>query len=234
MRDHAELNLANLANHIELPTDYQSFIHQSRYSRFLDTLGRRETWTETVDRYISNVVSPALFKAISFGEAKSLQNEIREAILNLEVMPSMRCMMAAGPGLDRSHVAGYNCSYTAVDHPRVFDEVLYILMCGTGVGFSVERKYTNMLPILPVGLQDYDLTIAVEDSKEGWADAYRQLIDELYRGNIPKWDVSAVRAAGERLKTFGGRASGPGPLVELFEHTIATFKHAESLMQLQM
>jgi len=231
MRDHAELNLANLANHIELPTDYQSFIHQSRYSRFLDTLGRRETWTETVDRYISNVVSPALFKAISFGEAKSLQNEIREAILNLEVMPSMRCMMAAGPGLDRSHVAGYNCSYTAVDHPRVFDEVLYILMCGTGVGFSVERKYTNMLPILPVGLQDYDLTIAVEDSKEGWADAYRQLIDELYRGNIPKWDVSAVRAAGERLKTFGGRASGPGPLVELFEHTIATFKHAESLNQ---
>jgi ribonucleoside-diphosphate reductase alpha chain len=228
MRDHAELNLANT---IELPTDYQSFIHQSRYSRFLDTLGRRETWTETVDRYISNVVSPALFKAISFGEARELQNEIREAILNLEVMPSMRCMMAAGPGLDRSHVAGYNCSYTAVDHPRVFDEVLYILMCGTGVGFSVERKYVNMLPILPVGLQDYDVTIAVEDSKEGWADAYRQLIDELYRGNIPKWDVSAVRAAGERLKTFGGRASGPGPLVELFEHTIATFKHAESLNQ---
>ena len=228
MRDHAELNLANT---IELPTDYQSFIHQSRYSRFLDTLGRRETWTETVDRYISNVVSPALFKAISFGEARELQNEIREAILNLEVMPSMRCMMAAGPGLDRSHVAGYNCSYTAVDHPRVFDEVLYILMCGTGVGFSVERKYVNMLPMLPVGLQDYDVTIAVEDSKEGWADAYRQLIDELYRGNIPKWDVSAVRAAGERLKTFGGRASGPGPLVELFEHTIATFKHAESLNQ---
>ena len=231
MRDHAELNLASLANTIELPTDYQSFIHQSRYSRFLDTLGRRETWTETVDRYISNVVSPALFKAISFYGARELQNEIREAILNLEVMPSMRCMMAAGPGLDRSHVAGYNCSYTAVDHPRVFDEVLYILMCGTGVGFSVERKYVNMLPILPVGLQDYDVTIAVEDSKEGWADAYRQLIDELYRGNIPKWDVSAVRAAGERLKTFGGRASGPGPLVELFEHTIATFKHAESLNQ---
>lgn len=228
MRDHAELYLANT---IELPTDYQSFIHQSRYSRFLDNLGRRETWTETVDRYISNVVSPALFKVMQFGEARELQNEIREAILNLEVMPSMRCMMAAGPGLDRSHVAGYNCSYTAVDHPRVFDEVLYILMCGTGVGFSVERKYVNMLPMLPVGLQDTDVTIVVEDSKEGWADAYRQLIDELYRGNIPTWDVSAVRAAGERLKTFGGRASGPGPLVELFDHTIATFMHADSLNQ---
>ena len=223
------MNIPNpFANTVTLPTPYQSFIHQSRYSKFMDTPGRRETWTETVDRYIGNVVSPALVGKLPYFEARDTQNEIREAILNLEVMPSMRCMMAAGPGLDRSHIAGFNCSYTAVDDKRVFDEVLYILMNGTGVGFSVERKYTEQLPTLPDKMTPIDMTIVVEDSKEGWADAYRQLIEELYLGNVPKWDVSKVRAAGERLMTFGGRASGPGPLVDLFRHTIDTFTLAEN------
>ena len=218
----------SFANSVSLPTDYQSFIHQSRYSKFMDTLNRRETFNETVDRYIANVVSPVLMKSLDFFQARDVQNEIREAILNLEVMPSMRCMMSAGPGLDRSNVAGFNCSYTAVDHPRVFDEVLYILMCGTGVGFSVERKNVEQLPKLPEKMTPIDMTIVVEDSKEGWADAYRQLIEELYQGNVPKWDVSKVRAAGERLMTFGGRASGPDPLVDLFRHTIDTFTLAEN------
>lgn len=218
----------SFANSVSLPTDYQSFIHQSRYSKFMDTLNRRETFNETVDRYIANVVSPVLMKSLDFFQARDVQNEIREAILNLEVMPSMRCMMSAGPGLARSNVAGFNCSYTAVDHPRVFDEVLYILMCGTGVGFSVERKNVEQLPTLPEKMTPIDMTIVVEDSKEGWADAYRQLIEELYQGNVPKWDVSKVRAAGERLMTFGGRASGPDPLVDLFRHTIDTFTLAEN------
>ena len=218
----------SFANSVSLPTDYQSFIHQSRYSKFMDTLNRRETFNETVDRYIANVVSPVLMKSLDFFQARDVQNEIREAILNLEVMPSMRCMMSAGPGLDRSNVAGFNCSYTAVDHPRVFDEVLYILMCGTGVGFSVERKNVEQLPTLPEKMTPIDMTIVVEDSKEGWADAYRQLIEELYQGNVPKWDVSKVRAAGERLMTFGGRASGPDPLVDLFRHTIDTFTLSEN------
>lgn len=218
----------SFANSVSLPTDYQSFIHQSRYSKFMDTLNRRETFNETVDRYIANVVSPVLMKSLDYFQARDVQNEIREAILNLEVMPSMRCMMSAGPGLDRSNVAGFNCSYTAVDHPRVFDEVLYILMCGTGVGFSVERKNVQQLPTLPEKMTPIDMTIVVEDSKEGWADAYRQLIEELYQGNVPKWDVSKVRAAGERLMTFGGRASGPDPLVDLFRHTIDIFTLAEN------
>jgi len=213
------------ANTISLPTDYQSFIHQSRYSRFLDDFGRRETWEETVDRYMSNVVTPVLEKSMPFYEARELSNEIRDSILNLEVMPSMRCMMAAGPGLSRQNLAGYNCSYTTADNIRVFDEVLYILMCGTGVGFSVEKKYTQQLPDVPIA-KDADITIVVGDSKEGWADAYRQLIEELYSGNVPKWDVTGVRRAGERLMTFGGRASGPEPLVSLFEHTVAIFKAA--------
>ena len=219
-----------MKNTVSLPSDYQSFIHQSRYSKYIDDLGRRETWGETVDRYISNVVAPALHKTLPYFEARETQNELREAILNLEVMPSMRCLMAAGPGLTRSNVAGYNCAYTAASHQRVFDEVLYILMCGTGVGYSVERQYTEQLPKLPtVNNGDIDMTIVVEDSKEGWADAFRQLIEELYLGNVPSWDVSQVRAAGERLMTFGGRASGPGPLVELFEHTVQTFRIASDM-----
>lgn len=213
------------ANTITLPTDYQNFIHKSRYSRYLDDFGRRETWEETVDRYMNKVVFPVLESGVPYFEARETAEEIRNAILNLEVFPSMRCMMAAGPGLNRQNLAGYNCSYTAVDHVRVFDEVVYILMCGTGVGFSVEKKYISKLPAVPM-VSDADITIVVGDSKEGWADAYRQLIEELYAGNVPKWDVSEVRRAGERLMTFGGRASGPEPLVNLFEHTIAVFKTA--------
>lgn len=214
-------------NNVALPTDYQSFIHASRYARWLPELGRRETWNETVDRYIGNVVAPALHKAnVPYENLVGVQNELREAILLHDVLPSMRCLMTAGAALDRDNTAGYNCSYTPVDHRRVFDEVLYILMCGTGVGYSVEKKYTSCLPIVPDFLLEKDLTIGVEDSKEGWADAFRQLIEELYAGSIPSWDVSKVRPAGARLKTFGGRASGAEPLVSLFEHTIEVFKSA--------
>ena len=202
-----------------LPTDYQAFIHTSRYARWIEEQGRRESWPETVMRYIDNVVAPKV-------DAETAQ-EIEEAILNLEVMPSMRAMMTAGTALERDNTAGYNCSYTPIDHKRCFDEVLYILLNGTGVGFSVEQKYTDSLPEVPSELIDVDITIHVEDSKEGWADAYRQLIEELYCGSTPKWDVSGVRPAGARLKTFGGRASGPEPLVELFDFTVNTFKAAQ-------
>ena len=211
-------------NTVALPTDYQSFIHASRYARWKPELGRRETWNETVDRYIGNVVAPALHKAnVPYENLVEIQNELREAILLHDVLPSMRCLMTAGPALDRDNTAGYNCSYTPVDDRRVFDEVLYILMCGTGVGYSVEKKYTSFLPPVPDFLLEKDLTIGVEDSKEGWADAYRQLIEELYTGCIPQWDVSKVRPAGAKLETFGGRASGPDPLVDLFEHTVDIF-----------
>lgn len=214
-------------NTIDLPTDYQSFIHASRYARWLPELNRRETWTETVDRYVGNVIAPALHSTdLSFDEIYEMQNKLRSAILEQKVMPSMRCLQTAGPALDRDNTAGYNCSYTPVDHTRVFDEVLYILMCGTGVGFSVEKKYVNALPVIPDFLLEKDVEIAVEDSKEGWADAYRQLIEELYQGSICSWDVSKVRPYGARLETFGGRASGPGPLVALFEHTVDIFRGA--------
>jgi ribonucleoside-triphosphate reductase len=214
-------------NNVALPTDYQSFIHASRYARWKPELGRRETWNETVDRYVGNVVTPALHKAnVPYEKLVGIQNELREAILLHDVLPSMRCLMTAGPALDRDNTAGYNCSYTPVDDKRVFDEVLYILMCGTGVGYSVEKKYTSFLPKVPDFLLEKDLTIGVEDSKEGWADAYRQLIEELYSGSIPKWDVSKVRPAGARLETFGGRASGSDPLVSLFEHTSEVFRFA--------
>ena len=215
-----------MKNTYELPTDYQTFIHQSRYSRYLDDLGRREIWEETVDRYVSNVVSPVLMNALPYYEARDIQNEIREAILTLKVFPSMRCLMTAGAPLDKSNVAGYNCAYTAVSDVRVFDEILYILMCGTGVGFSVEKQYTDQLPVIPSDIAASDITIVVEDSKEGWADAFRQVIEELYAGRSPGWDVSAVRPAGARLMTFGGRASGPAPLVDLFEHATMLFKGA--------
>ena len=168
-------------NNVALPSDYQSFIHASRYARWKPDLGRRETWNETVDRYIGNVVSPALHRAnVPYENLVPIQNELREAILLNDVLPSMRCLMTAGAALDRDNTAGYNCSYTPVDDQRVFDEVLYILMCGTGVGYSVEKKYTSFLPPVPDFLLEKDLTIGVEDSKEGWADAFRQLIEELY------------------------------------------------------
>ena len=201
-----------------LPTDYQSFIHKSRYAKYFDGKGR-ESWSDTVERYMDNVVRPKL------GD-DTYVNSIRDAILNLEVMPSMRAMMTAGPALERDNTAGYNCSYLPVDDPKSFDEAMFILLCGTGVGFSVERQYISKLPEVPTLFQS-DTTIVVKDSKEGWAKAFRQLLALLWAGEIPQWDVSKVRPAGARLKTFGGRASGPAPLVELFNFTIQTFKNAQ-------
>ena len=201
-----------------LPTDFQSFIHTSRYARWVEAEQRRETWSETVDRYIDKVVGNRVDQSIA--------SEIRDAILSLEVMPSMRAMMTAGKALERDNVAGYNCSYLPVDDPKSFDEAMFILLCGTGVGFSVERQYVSKLPEVPDELFNSETTIVVADSKEGWAKAYRQLVALLYSGEIPKWDVSKVRPSGAKLMTFGGRASGPGPLIDLFQFTIETFKEA--------
>ncbi len=201
-----------------LPTDYQAFIHTSRYARWLEDEGRRESWSETVDRYMGNVVG--------YDIDHDTYNEIREAILGLEVMPSMRAMMTAGPALERDNTAGYNCSYLPVDDPKSFDEAMFILLCGTGVGFSVERQFISKLPEVPE-LFESDTTIVVKDSKEGWAKAFRQLLALLWAGEIPKWDVSKVRPAGARLKTFGGRASGPAPLVDFFNFAVTIFKEAQ-------
>jgi ribonucleoside-triphosphate reductase (thioredoxin) len=201
-----------------LPTDYQSFIHTSRYARWLEDEGRRETWSETVERYMQNVVADKVDAATS--------RDIQDAILSLDIMPSMRAMMSAGPALQRDNTAGYNCSYLPVDDPKSFDEAMFILLCGTGVGFSVERQYVSKLPEIPETLFNSEDVIVVKDSKEGWAKALRKLIANLYAGEIPTWDVSKVRPAGARLKTFGGRASGPGPLVDLFNFTVAVFKAA--------
>jgi ribonucleoside-triphosphate reductase (thioredoxin) len=201
-----------------LPTDYQTFIAKSRYAKYIDGEGR-EDWGDTVERYMDNVVRP---KAGN----DSYVNQLRDAILNLEVMPSMRAMMTAGPALARDNTAGYNCSYLAVDDPKAFDEAMFILLCGTGVGFSVERQFIQKLPEVP-DLFESDTVVVVKDSKEGWAKAFRQVLALLWAGEIPKWDVSAVRPAGARLKTFGGRASGPAPLVELFNFAVTTFKAAQ-------
>ncbi len=200
-----------------LPTDYQSFIALSRYAKYYDGEGR-ENWGATVGRYILNLVDNKADTATT--------DEIHNAILNLEVMPSMRALMTAGPALDRDNTAGYNCSYLPVDDPKSFDGAMYILLCGTGVGFSVERQYVSKLPEVPE-LFYSDTTVVVKDSKEGWAKAFRQVLALLWAGEIPKWDVSRVRPAGARLKTFGGRASGPAPLVELFNFAITTFKNAQ-------
>jgi len=201
-----------------LPTDYQAFIHTSRYARWLEKEGRRESWSETVDRYMGHVVG--------YDIDHDTYNEIREAILGLEVMPSMRAMMTAGPALERDNTAGYNCSYLPVDDPKSFDEAMYILLCGTGVGFSVERQFISKLPEVPE-LFESDTTVVVKDSKEGWAKAFRQVLALLWAGEIPRWDVTRVRPAGARLKTFGGRASGPAPLVDLFNFAITIFKEAQ-------
>ena len=201
-----------------LPTDYQAFIHTSRYARWLEDEGRRESWSETVDRYMGNVVG--------YDIDHKVYNEIRESILSLEVMPSMRALMTAGKALERDNTAGYNCSYLPVDDPKSFDEAMFILLCGTGVGFSVERQFISKLPEVPE-LFDSDTTIVVKDSKEGWAKAFRQVLALLWAGEIPKWDVSKVRPAGARLKTFGGRASGPAPLVDLFNFAVSIFKEAQ-------
>lgn len=211
---------------MQLPTPYQQFIHKSRYARWLETDGRRESWDETVDRYVTYMLDH-LRKEFHYHPPYAEIDAVRQAILNLEVMPSMRAMMTAGPALDRDHVAGYNCSYVPVNHVRAFDETLYILMNGTGVGFSVEPQYVSELPALPhtiVG--DDEIVIRVKDSKEGWAAAYRELLYWLWKGTVPGWDMSDVRPAGARLRTFGGRASGPEPLHDLFKFTVKTFLDA--------
>ena len=201
-----------------LPTDYQSFIHKSRYAKYFDGKGR-ESWGETVERYMDNVV-----RKVAGND--TYINQIRDAIVGLEIMPSMRAMMTSGPALDRDNTAGYNCSYLPVDDPKSFDEAMFILLCGTGVGFSVERQFVQKLPEIPE-LYESDTMIVVKDSKEGWAKGFRQLLALLWAGEIPKWDVSEVRPAGARLKTFGGRASGPAPLIELFNFSVQTFKNAQ-------
>ena len=201
-------------------TDYMSFIATSRYARWIEDEKRRENWGETVQRYMTNIVSPQI------GDDGIVMDQIHDAILNLDVMPSMRAVMTAGPALARDNTAGYNCAYMSVDDPKSFDEAMFILLCGTGVGFSVERQFISKLPEIPE-LFDSETTVVVGDSKEAWAKGLRQLIALLYSGEIPKWDVSKVRPAGAKLKTFGGRASGPAPLVDLFNFVINTFKASQ-------
>ena len=202
-----------------LPSDYQTFIATSRYARWLDKEGRRENWGETVGRYMDNIVRPIT------GD-NTLIKDIEQAILSLDVMPSMRSLMTAGPAASRDNTAMYNCSYLTVKNIKSFDQAMFILLCGTGVGFSVERQYVKKLPDVPDKLFDSETTVVVKDSKEGWAKSLRQVIALLYSGEIPKWDTSKVRPAGARLKTFGGRASGPAPLIDLFNFVTQTFKNA--------
>ncbi len=206
-------------------TDYMKFIHLSRYSRWLPEKNRRETWPETISRYF-DFFEEHLLENNKFMLTKDVRKELEESILNLEVMPSMRCLMTAGEALKRENVAGYNCSYVAVDNPRSFDEILYILMNGTGVGFSVEQKFTEQLPTVAEEFHDTETIIVVADSKLGWAKALKELIQLLYSGEVPKWDVTKVRPAGAQLKTFGGRASGPDPLVSLFQFCANIFRKA--------
>jgi len=202
---------------------YQEYIAASRYARYQDDKGRRENWGETVDRYVDYIFS----RTPAIQENTKLKTEIRSAIFNLELMPSMRAMMTAGKSADRDNTCVYNCSYLPVDDPKSFDEAMFILLCGTGVGFSVESKYINRLPDVPEKLFDSEHTIVVHDSKEGWAKSLRLLLANLWSGEIPQWNVESVRPAGARLKTFGGRASGPQPLVDLFEFAVALFKGAK-------
>ena len=210
-----------------LPTEYQSFIHMSRYSRWKPEEGRRETWSETVQRLI-DFFADHMDRNIGVKFENSTWDRIEDAILTTSVMPSMRALMTAGEALRRENIAGYNCSYVPIDSPRSFDEVLYILMNGTGVGFSVERQYVDKLPTIPDReFEHTDDVISVADSKEGWARAFRDLISYLYTNRIPKINVNRIRPAGQRLKTFGGRASGPQPLVNLFDFTIEKFRGAK-------
>lgn len=201
---------------------YQQFIATSRYARWDDSLGRRETWVETVDRYM-NYMRDHLKSNNGYEVIDQEYSEIREAIITMQVLPSMRALMTAGPALKKNHIAAYNCSYVPVDSPRAFDEILYILMHGTGVGFSVEAKYTEKLPVIADEFEETSTVIVVEDSKEGWQKSFKELVAMLYAGNLPKWDTSKVRPKGARLKTFGGRASGPEPLESLFEFTVQLF-----------
>ena len=209
-----------------LPTDFQSYIHLSRYSRWREDLQRRETWIETVDRYfdffkkrIQNIDDPG-------GLIQKELLKIKDAIFNLEVLPSMRALMTAGEALEKNNCGGYNCCFVTIDKPHIFDEIMYILMCGTGVGFSVEKQYVSQLPTINPKMYPTNTTIVVEDSKIGWASAFRELLALLWTGKVPKWDMSKVRLAGARLKTFGGRASGPEPLDALFRYVVSLFKVA--------
>jgi|TARA_R110000851_G_scaffold97331_4_gene210952 ribonucleoside-triphosphate reductase len=209
-----------MSNSNLLPTDYQTFIATSRYSRWLEDQQRRESWGETVTRYVDNVVTTKV-------KDTGISNELEQAILSLEVMPSMRGLMTAGGAMERDNTCLYNCAYTPVEKPTDFDKAMFILLCGTGVGFSVERQYVSKLPTVPSSYIPNEDVISVDDSKEGWAKALRKVIKSLYAGELPQWDVSGVRPAGAKLKTFGGRASGPAPLVELFNFVTAIFKGAQ-------
>ena len=215
--------MSNLSN--QLPTQYQQFIHLSRYSRWLPDEGRREFWNETIERYF-DFFKDHLKDMCNYELDDKTRNEIEEAILDTRVMPSMRCLMTAGPALKKENIAGYNCSYVAVDRVAAFDEILYVLMNGTGVGFSVERQFTAKLPVVAEEFYLSDTVIQVADSKLGWAKAFKELVGMLYIGQIPKWDLSKVRPAGAPLKTFGGRASGPDPLESLFNFSVTTFKNS--------
>ena len=206
-----------------LPTSYQEFIHLSRYSRWLPEEGRRETWNETVSRYF-DFFGEHLKDMTGYKLEKDVRDDLETAVLEQRVMPSMRCLMTAGEALKRENIAGYNCSYVAVNRIQAFDEILYILMNGTGVGFSVERQFVSELPLVAEEFHETDTVIVVADSKLGWAKAYKELVGLLYIGQIPKWDLSKVRPAGAPLKTFGGRASGPAPLENLFNFTVNVFK----------
>lgn len=211
--------------HGSISDPYRNFIHVSRYSRWLEDKGRRETWVETVDRYMDFMKSH-LIKNYNYDKEDIKFSQVRDAIINHRVMPSMRAMMTAGPALERDNIAAYNCSFIAVDSLRSFDEAMYILMNGTGVGFSVEQKYVAQLPVIAEEFYQTNTTIVVEDSKLGWAKAYKELIGLLVTGQVPEWDMSKVRPAGARLKTFGGRASGPEPLNDLFKFTVEQFRIA--------
>ena len=208
-----------------LPNDYQNFIALSRYARWLPDKNRRETWKETVARYFDFMEGHLKDNTNQELETKT-RKLLEDAVVSLEVMPSMRALMTAGPALAKNNIAGYNCAYLSVDHWKAFDECLFILMHGTGVGFSVERQFVNKLPDVPEELVDAEDTIVIQDSKEGWQSAFRKLISYLYDGEMPKWDFSKVRPKGSRLKTFGGRASGPEPLIDLFYFTTNIFKEA--------
>lgn len=201
---------------------YQEFIALSRYARWIPEESRRETWPETVNRYVDNVIRPTFGNKVN----TAVTDVLRTSITNLEVLPSMRALMTAGPALDRDNIAGYNCSYLVVDSPRAFDEAMYILMCGTGVGFSVEEQYVSKLPAVNEHFEPSASVINVGDSKAGWAKALRELISLLYAGQVPTWDTSGVRPAGARLETFGGRASGPEPLEDLLRFVVELFQKA--------
>ena len=211
------------SNTIENP--YENFIALSRYARWVEEDNRRETWKETVDRYF-NFMLNNLNKNFNYVPDEILVSNLKDAVYNRNVMPSMRALMTSGSALERDNVAGYNCAFLPVDSPRSFDETMYVLMCGTGVGFSVEYKYINQLPPVPLEFEKTNDVIVVEDSKQGWATAYRALLENLWNGKVPSIDVTNVRPAGARLKTMGGRSSGPQPLVNLFDFTISKFKSA--------